>query len=64
MLDDPETAQYTHTLNVTTGGVYTCIVENNKPSSASATITLRGLLGLNNSYEIANYDITTRFHYL
>ena len=44
MVDDPETAQYTHTLTVTTGGEYTCTVQNNKPSSDSATITLRGLL--------------------
>ena len=44
VLDDPETAQYTHTLNVTTGGEYTCIVENNKPSFDSATITLEGIL--------------------
>ena len=42
VLDDPETAQYTHTLTVTTGGEYTCTVENNKPSSDSATITLTG----------------------
>ena len=40
MLDDPETAQYTHTLTVTTGGEYTCTVSNNKPSSDSATIIL------------------------
>ena len=39
-LDDPETAQYTHTLNVTTGGEYTCTVSNNKPSSDSANIIL------------------------
>ena len=50
VLDDPETAQYTHTLNVTTGGEYTCTVQNNKPSSDSATITLRG--PLRNSYII------------
>ena len=36
VLDDPETAQYTHTLNVTTGGVYSCTMSNNKPSSDSA----------------------------
>ena len=42
VLDDPETAQYTHTLTVTTGGVYTCTVENNKPSSDLATITIPG----------------------
>ena len=45
VLDDPETAQYTHTLTVTTGGQYTCTVANNKPSSAnSAAITLQGPL--------------------
>ena len=44
VLDDPETAQYTHTLTVTTGGEYTCTVGNNKPSSDSATIVLGGLL--------------------
>ena len=43
VLDDPETAQYTHTLTVTTGGEYTCTVENNKPSMDSATITLGGI---------------------
>ena len=44
VLDDPETAQYTHTLTLTTGGEYTCTVSNNKPSSASASITLAGML--------------------
>ena len=38
VLDDPETAQYTHTLTVTTGGEYTCTVSNNKPSSARITV--------------------------
>ena len=42
LLDDPVTAQYTHTLTVTTRGEYTCTVKNNKPSSDSATITLEG----------------------
>ena len=44
VLDDPVTAQYTHTLTVTgrLGGLYTCTVSNNKPSSASATIVVRG----------------------
>ena len=40
VLDDPVTAQYTHTLTVTTGGEYTCTVSNNKPSSDSANIIL------------------------
>ena len=45
VLDDPVTAQYTHTLNVTgrIGVLYTCTVSNNKPSSASASFTLQGL---------------------
>ena len=45
VLDDPETAQYTHNLTVTgrVGGVYTCTVANNKPSTASANITLQGI---------------------
>ena len=44
VLDDPVTAQYTHTLNVTgaLGGVYTCTVANSKPSIASKHITLPG----------------------
>ena len=44
MLNDPQTAQYTHTLNVTERleGLYTCTVANNKPSTASATITVQG----------------------
>ena len=51
VLDDPETAQYTHTLTVTTGGEYTCTVSNNKPSSASASITLGYVLNKNNARE-------------
>ena len=43
VLNDPETAQYTHTLTVTAAGVYTCTVANNKPSSATSTsITVEG----------------------
>ena len=42
VIDDSVIARYTHTLTVTTGGEYTCTVENNKPSSDSATITLTG----------------------
>ena len=38
------TAQYTHTLTVTgrLGGLYTCTVANDKPSSASSTYTVQG----------------------
>ena len=46
-LNDPVTAQYTHTLTVTTAGEYTCTVSNNKPSSDSARLRVQGkLLGL------------------
>ena len=42
VLEDPVTAQYTHTLTETgsPGGTYTCTVANNKPSSGSSSITL------------------------
>ena len=41
VLDDPVTAQYTHTLTLTgrLPGLYTCTVANNKPSSTSANIS-------------------------
>ena len=44
VLNDAVAARYTHTLNVTgrLGGEYTCTVVNNKPSTASATLTVRG----------------------
>ena len=46
VLDNPVTAQYTHTLTVTEagrqGGLYTCTVANNKPSTASASTTVHG----------------------
>ena len=45
VLNDAETAQYTHTLTVTgrLGGLYTCTVTNNKPSSDSALYTVQGI---------------------
>ena len=44
VLDDPVTAQYTHTLTVTgrLGGQYQCNVSNNKPSAATAQFTVKG----------------------
>ena len=38
------TAQYTHTLTVTgrLGGKYKCTVSNNKPSSSTAQVTVKG----------------------
>ena len=40
VLDDPVTAQYTHTLTVTErlGGLYQCTVANSKPSSVTAQL--------------------------
>ena len=40
VLNDPVTAQYTHTLTVTErlGGLYTCTVANNRPSSDTAQL--------------------------
>ena len=43
VLNDPVTAQYTHTLTVTTAGEYTCTVSNDKPSSDSTSITVTGI---------------------
>ena len=43
VLNDPVTANYTHTLTLTKEGLYTCTVANNKPSIASANITVTGI---------------------
>ena len=45
VLNDPVTARYTHTLTVSEilVGLYTCTVANDKPSTASATITVPGI---------------------
>ena len=44
VLNDPETARYTHTLNVTTAGEYTCTVANSKPSTTTSnTFTVTGV---------------------
>ena len=43
VLDDPVTAQYTHTLTGSIVGVYTCTVANSKPSSATLSISLLGI---------------------
>ena len=44
-LEDPMHAFYTHTLTVTgrQEGLYTCTVANNKPSNASANLTVQGI---------------------
>ena len=45
VLDDPLTAQYTHTLTVTgrLEGLYTCTVANNKPSNNSADFNVQSI---------------------
>ena len=45
VLDDPVTAQYTHTLTVTErlGGQYQCTVANNKPSNSTVQLTVEGI---------------------
>ena len=42
VLDDPVTAQYTHTLTGSTAGVYTCTVANNKLSNDSDRVIVEG----------------------
>ena len=44
VLNNAESAEYIHTLNLTgrSGGLYTCTVENSKPSSDSAHLRIRG----------------------
>ena len=44
VLDDPVTAQYTHTLTGSTAGVYMCTMANSKPSSDLASITVPGII--------------------
>ena len=48
VLDDPVTAQYTHTLTVagSLGGLYICTVTNDKPSSDSVQHTVWGMFVL------------------
>ena len=43
VLDDPVTAQYTHTLTVTgrLGGLYQCTVSNSRPSQDSASLFVK-----------------------
>ena len=53
VLNDPETALYTHTLTVTGRwpGHYNCTVENNKPSTDSKTYVVHGTI-------ICSYRVT------
>ena len=64
VLNDRETAQYTHTLTVTTGGEYTCNVFNNKPSSDSATIILGSMCSSTNNKLSASWEILYVYTYV
>ena len=55
VLNDPETARYTHTLNVTTAGEYTCTVANNKPSTATSNSF--SVTGMHTRYLVCVYDL-------
>ena len=57
VLNNAVTAQYTHTLTVTTGGEYTCTVSNNKPSSGSANIILGSMCSSTNNKLSASCEI-------
>ena len=48
VLNDPVTAQYTHTLTMTGRwpGLYNCTVKNNKPSTNSRAFTVQGISSL------------------
>ena len=63
VLNDPVTAQYTHTLTVTTEGEYTCTVANNKPSSASASTTVAGKMSANHCFGMQTKNQWTLEHY-
>ena len=45
VLNNAQSAEYIHTLNVTgrLGGLYTCTVENSKPSSDSTQLSIKGI---------------------
>ena len=57
VLNNAVTAQYTHTLTITSGGLYKCTVANDKPSTASATITLPGIIHTVHIYHHCIYKV-------
>ena len=67
VLDDPVTAQYTHTLNVTGWfyGVYTCNVSNNKPSKNSSILRVKGKVKITIALIYDNYSFNEmKLHHL
>ena len=60
VLNDQVTAQYTHTLTVTErlGGLYTCTVTNNKPSSDRAQYYVQGMWVMVSDNSLTLYVVT------
>ena len=70
-LDNRTTSQYTHTLTMTgrLGGLYTCIVANNRPSEASAQLTVQSTCNIMSCVKTCAHDcknitvcVTTYMH--
>ena len=59
VLSDGTTSEYTHTLTVTgrLGGLYTCSVANNRPSEASADLTVEGVYIVSDGLQIHTHDL-------
>ena len=62
VLNDTETAQYTHTLTVTgrLGGLYTCNVSNDKPSEAMSNLRVQGTSRI---YQVRKYQMLVAYDY-
>ena len=62
VLNDSTTSEYTHTLTVNgrLGGLYTCSVANNRPSEASADLTVEGIYIVSDGLQI--YVLMTWFY--
>ena len=62
MFNNAVTAQYTHTLTVTErlGGQYQCTVTNNKPSTATAQLTVQGTLIKNYFFIPSNLNTSSK----
>ena len=60
VLNDPEIARYTHTLNISLAGEYTCTVANNKPSSASVSINVEGIYSTKSVIKVCNNSACLR----
>ena len=46
LLVDNSTARYIHSLIITIGGEYRCSVSNTKPSSATTSLTIKGIVNI------------------